>query len=98
MVAKDSLPPQIANTIAAIVNMRKGAVVRLNIVKGSAVVIVGAGRPSGPAGKVVRIDCDEQNCSIIVSLPKLAGQSLDSDALASAELKLEEPPPQSVGP
>jgi hypothetical protein len=96
MISAQRLPPRIANTIAAIVTVPQETAQKRGIVEGAAVLVTQNGKPLTAAGKVVGLDCDEQACTITVALPKTPGQTIDPDAVLSADIELAPPPAPTV--
>jgi hypothetical protein len=86
MVTANELPPRLANTMAAVINMPLRSRTARKIDVGSDVQICRNGSPFGSATKVIALDCDERVCSVIVSLPKVQTQTVDPDALIDAVL------------
>jgi hypothetical protein len=86
MVAAKPLPARIASTMAAVIAMPVATYKAQKIDVGRDVQICVKASAFGAASKVLAVDCDEQVCSVLVGLPKVATQTVDPDALADARL------------
>src|SRR5205807_8503002 len=70
-VSPRQFPPKLANTIAAILTISKAEALKRGIAETSSVVIIRDGKPFGPPVTVLRMDCDQQSCTVIVGLEKM---------------------------
>ncbi len=86
MVSARKAPSTRFNTIAAIITVPAG-LLQKGIDVGSFVAIFRGAVPFGPPGRVMAIDCDDQDCSVIVGLPKIANRTIDPDSLEGATLE-----------
>jgi hypothetical protein len=86
IVSPSPLPPRLTNTVAAIVAIPYATLMQRRIAEGMSVLIVRSVQPTAISGKVIKVDCNEQSCSVVVSLPKMPGQIIDPDMFASADI------------
>lgn len=87
-----TLPP----SLAAIVSMKPATLDDRNIVPNSRVlIVVGTQKLSGV---VADVSCDPQNCSVIVTLAKMPGQTFDAFGFSKADLVPDEPPGGAISP
>lgn len=94
MVSPTQLPAAIAPTIAAIVTMPQQLLKRRNLVEGSTVEVQLANSPQKLPGKIAKLICDDQTCSVIVSLAKVPPSTVGPADFASADVV----PPSSPSP
>jgi hypothetical protein len=76
-----------ANMMAAIITVPRTMIEGLRIREGLRVQICRHAQPFGAPAKVVALSCnDNLSCTVIIDLPKIAGQTVDPDDLADATL------------
>jgi hypothetical protein len=83
----EPMPP---NAIAAVVNIPARVFRQRGISQGKSVQIISSGLPLGDPVPVLRTDCDEQICTILVGLKKVP--AFDQVALTNADIVLASPP------
>jgi len=85
MVSGQLLPTN-DDSIAAVVRIPAAMKMKRGIEVGSVVLIYVGAEQFGPPGRVIQENCDEQICSVVVSLPKTPGRIIDPALVANADL------------
>jgi len=85
-VSDKPLAAPIPSTMAAIVAISVATQKSEKIDEGQSVRICVNRSPFAGPSKVLRVECDEQICSVAVALPRMPGQIVDPDALSNARL------------
>ena len=91
MVSVDFIPPDLHNTIAAIISMPATDVLTRGVAVGALVRIYRSAEVFGDPGRVVALSCDAHTCSVIVSLPPTPSKTIDPNWFKDADLRLVTP-------
>jgi|SRR5271165_3487982 len=92
MVSADFIPPNLHNTIAAIISMPVADVSARGVAVDTLVRIYRGAEVFGDPGRVVALSCDAHTCSVIVSLPPTPGKTIDPNWFKDADLRPVAPP------
>jgi hypothetical protein len=86
IVGPQKLPPKIASaSVAVIVRISSADLLNRGIQEGSSVVVTM--KSDTVSGMVERIDCNAQQCAVFVSVIGKVPQSIDTQALAAADIQ-----------
>ena len=91
MVSPQPAPLKLTNAIAAVIMLPLKTALQRGITDGASVIIRRNVPPIEIPGTVIKLDCDDANCMVVVSLPKLPGVGIDPDTFMAADILLAMP-------